>query len=160
MRAFGHVRRYSVRVRFLEDSFDERYDLSRAHSDCFDTGWRVVGPIGQYPRAGAAQRRATRPVRNGFQSDLDRDNKRSNRPRAGGPQPIKTMNSLALLAAVSFGSGGLISLLIWLLVAAIVVYVIFLILGMLPLPPQIKTIATLIIGLIVLLVLLNHLNIV
>ena len=55
--------------------------------------------------------------------------------------------TLVLLAQ----TGGLISLLIWLLVLAVVVYLIFLVIGMLPIPEPIKTVITVVIALILLL---------
>lgn len=70
------------------------------------------------------------------------------------------MNTLLLLSAITLGSGGLISLLIWLLVFALVVYCIFLVLGLLPLPEPAKRIVTIILAVILLLALLNHLGIV
>ena len=67
------------------------------------------------------------------------------------------INALAILA-VTLGSSGLVSLLIWLLVLCLVIYVVFLILGMLPIPEPAKKIVTIILAVIFLLVLLQHLG--
>lgn len=69
------------------------------------------------------------------------------------------MNTL-LAAGLILGSGGLISLLIWLLILSLVIWVVFMVLGMIPLPAPARNIVTVILAIIFLLVLLGHLGVV
>lgn len=70
---------------------------------------------------------------------------------------VTIMNTLLLLLA-ALETGGLISLLIWLVVVAVVVYIVYLIFTYIPLPEPIKTIILCVLGLILFLVVIRSLG--